>query len=421
MFADISGFTSWSSTRNPEAVLRLLECIYRAFDMIAKSQRVYKVRPFVPSPRATDEVPWLTPIHANGSNMNIIQVETIGDSYVAVAGLPDPRRDHAVAMARFARDIMAKMKVLVRKLEVVLGPDTADLQLRIGLHSGSVTGGVLRGDRARFQLFGDAMNTASRMVSTSQPGKVQLSQETTDLLIAAGKFQWIELRESTVVAKGKGEMQTYWLTLTDSSNDSAADPGYHPADVGLDLSSEICGSGSNASGRMDRLIGWNTECLLKLLRQVVAKRESSDGSAAGNITTNERHFTRFGETVIHEVKEIIALPSNKAPGDPAQANTTSIAQVIDPEDVEFSVEVVDQLYDFVSNVAAMHKPENPFHNFEHASNVVMALIKFFAKIEANAGTLDENGVDCTLGITADPLTQFACVFAALIHDGTSLS
>jgi Adenylate and Guanylate cyclase catalytic domain len=321
-------------------------------------------------------------------------------------------------MARFARDIMAKMNVLVRKLEVVLGPDTADLELRIGLHSGSVTGGVLRGDRARFQLFGDTMNTASRMVSTSQPGKVQLSQETTDLLIAAGKFQWIELRESTVVAKGKGELQTYWLTLADSSNDSAADIGYHPADVGLDLSSEVYGSGSHASGRMDRLIGWNTECLLKLLRQVVAKRESSGGSSGGKITTNERHFTRFGETVIHEVKEIISLPSNKTPVEPAQTISASSSQVIDPDEVEFSVEVVDQMYDFVSNVAAMYKPENPFHNFEHASNVVMALIKLFARIEANAGTVDENGVDCTLGISGDPLAQFACVVAALIHDGT---
>ena len=122
--------------------------------------------------------------------------------------------------------------------------------------------------------------------------------------------------------------------------------------------------------------------------------------------------------MIHEVKEVIALPSNKTPGVPAQENAASGSQVIDPDEVEFSVEVVDQMYDFVSNVAAMYKPENPFHNFEHASSVVMALIKFFAGIEANTGTLDENGVDCTLGITGDPLTQFACVLAALIHDGT---
>lgn len=62
---------------------------------------------------------------------------------------------NAVAMARFAVDIRKKMLVVTKDLEITLGPDTADLSLRIGMHSGPVTGGVLRGDRARFQLFGD--------------------------------------------------------------------------------------------------------------------------------------------------------------------------------------------------------------------------------------------------------------------------
>ena len=64
-----------------------------------------------------------------------------------------------MVMARFARDCLAKMDDLTRKLESRLGPDTGDLAMRVGLHSGPVTAGVLRGDRARFQLFGDTVNT----------------------------------------------------------------------------------------------------------------------------------------------------------------------------------------------------------------------------------------------------------------------
>lgn len=90
-FADIAGFTAWSSVREPAQVFILLETIYQSFDQIAKRRRVFKV-------------------------------ETIGDCYVAVAGLPEPRKDHAVVMIRFARDCMQKMHHIVRELEVTLGP-----------------------------------------------------------------------------------------------------------------------------------------------------------------------------------------------------------------------------------------------------------------------------------------------------------
>lgn len=121
MFADIAGFTAWSSIRDPAQVFTLLETLYGAFDTIARKRGVFKV-------------------------------ETIGDSYVAVCGLPEPREDHATVMARFARDCRIKMNELTRKLETSLGPDTGDLKLRFGLNSGPVTAGVLRGDRSRFQV-----------------------------------------------------------------------------------------------------------------------------------------------------------------------------------------------------------------------------------------------------------------------------
>jgi class 3 adenylate cyclase len=107
---------------------------------------------------------------------------------VAVAGLPEPLKDHAVAMVCFAKDILLKFREMVKQMVVELGPDTEELGLRIGMHSGPVMAGVLRGERARFQLFGDTMNTAARMESTGMSNRIQMSQETTDLFIVAGKL-----------------------------------------------------------------------------------------------------------------------------------------------------------------------------------------------------------------------------------------
>jgi class 3 adenylate cyclase len=78
--------------------------------------------------------------------------------------------------------------------------------MRTGLHSGPVIAGVLRGERSRFQLFGDTMNTAARMEHNGVRSKIQLSSETANLLIEAGKSSWVTLREDKIVAKGKGEV-----------------------------------------------------------------------------------------------------------------------------------------------------------------------------------------------------------------------
>jgi class 3 adenylate cyclase len=160
MFADIAGFTAWSSVREPSQVFVLLETVYRAFDNIAKRRKVFKV-------------------------------ETVGDCYVAVTGLPEPRKDHAVVMAKFAKDCLEKFNELSKLLEIKLGPDTGDLAMRAGLHSGPVTAGVLRGDKSRFQLFGDTVNTAARVESTGMRNRVHLSTDTANLLKEVGKEHWV--------------------------------------------------------------------------------------------------------------------------------------------------------------------------------------------------------------------------------------
>jgi class 3 adenylate cyclase len=89
---------AWSSTREPTQVFVLLETIYGHFDEVAKRRRVFKV-------------------------------ETIGDCYVAVVGLPDPRKDHAVVMTRFSRECLDTFSHVTKKLEIELGPDTVSIPL----------------------------------------------------------------------------------------------------------------------------------------------------------------------------------------------------------------------------------------------------------------------------------------------------
>jgi class 3 adenylate cyclase len=130
---------------------------------------------------------------------------------MAVTGLPDPQPDHARLMARFANECLLQMREVTTRLSNQLGDDTIELALRVGLHSGPVTAGILRGEKSRFQLFGDSVNTASRMESTGEKNRIQVSSTTAELLREAGKGHWLLPRDDLVEAKGKGPMQTFWL------------------------------------------------------------------------------------------------------------------------------------------------------------------------------------------------------------------
>jgi class 3 adenylate cyclase len=378
MFADIAGFTAWSSVREPKQVFTLLETLYGAFDTIADRRGVFKV-------------------------------ETIGDSYVAVVGLPEPRKDHAVVMARFARDCRDDMSRLTRKLEITLGPDTNDLQLRFGLHSGPVTAGVLRGQKSRFQLFGDTVNTAARMESNGIRNRIQVSQTTADLLIAAGKEHWVTKRDELVTAKGKGKMQTYWVDPKNSSG-SVASSFSQPNQSSREL--------SIIEDKTQRLVDWNSEVLGRLMRQILAKRNASSKgttSEASSKGISSSKILPIGATALNEIKEIIDLPKFDA---------AVVRNQEEPESIELDDVVSSQLREYVFTVATMYR-ENLFHNFEHASHVAMSVVKLLCcnvtlEGEALSGSqqkIASSPHEDTYGsIMSDPLTQFACVFSALIHN-----
>jgi hypothetical protein len=181
------------------------------------------------------------------------KVETIGDCYVAATGLPDPQLDHALRMTKFARECLFKVPGLLQKLQTTLGPDTLALDMRFGLHSGPVTAGILAGEKSRFQIFGDTVNTAARMESTGQRGKIHVSHPTAELITAGGKGRWLTPRDELVEAKGKGLMKTYWVTLVGEHKKKKV-----PRSSSLSTESET--GQSSASNSIDHFNNSSTTC-----------------------------------------------------------------------------------------------------------------------------------------------------------------
>jgi len=173
-FSDIVGFTEWSSKVQPANIINCLSAYFQILDDLAERLGVYKV-------------------------------ETIGDAWMAVCGAPDAHPDHAQLMAMFALEAIDT----VEDMRAIF--DHPSIDVRVGIHSGSVVSGIVRADRPRWQLFGDTVNMASRMESTGVPGKVQISSEFHDLL-ENSNMSFITEERGLVQVKGKGHLKTYFLT-----------------------------------------------------------------------------------------------------------------------------------------------------------------------------------------------------------------
>ena len=169
LFADIVGFTQLSSHLPPDQVVDFLNQIFSRFDRLVEIHQLEKIK-------------------------------TIGDAYLVVSGLPYPRVDHAEAIANMALDMQKAIADFNQETE-------KNLSIRIGIHTGPVVAGVIGLKKFACDLWGDTVNTASRMESHGIAGKIQVSEATYDRLKKNYNFE----ERGAITIKGKGEMITYLL------------------------------------------------------------------------------------------------------------------------------------------------------------------------------------------------------------------
>lgn len=177
-FSDLVGFTELCVQSTPFEVVEMLNDLYTCCDFIISSYDVYKV-------------------------------ETIGDAYMVVSGLPIRNGDrHAGEIASLALHLLKSLS----NLEIRHRPGQF-IQIRIGIHSGQCVAGVVGLKMPRYCLFGDTVNTASRMESTGEAMKIHTSSVTYNLLKKIGGYRFEE--RGVIKVKGKGDMRTFWLVGED--------------------------------------------------------------------------------------------------------------------------------------------------------------------------------------------------------------
>ncbi len=169
LFADLVDFTPLSSRKTPQELVRMLNLVFSAFDRLARRHGLEKIK-------------------------------TIGDAYMVVGGLPEPRADSAAAVAEMALDMREEME----RLAVMLGEP---LGLRIGIETGPAVAGVIGTQKFAYDVWGDAVNTASRMESQGEKNRIQLTENACRRL----KDGYVCEERGTITVKGKADMKTYYL------------------------------------------------------------------------------------------------------------------------------------------------------------------------------------------------------------------
>ncbi len=169
LFSDLVGFTEMSSRLTPTRLVTLLNQLFSEFDEIARTHGVEKIK-------------------------------MIGDAYMVVAGVPEPQSDHCDAIARMALD----MRGAIERIAESIGEHLA---FRVGIHTGPVVAGIIGTHRFIYDVWGDTVNVASRLETTSPANHIQISRATADRL--SGSFELTP--RGIIEVKGKGELETFFL------------------------------------------------------------------------------------------------------------------------------------------------------------------------------------------------------------------
>lgn len=250
------------------------------------------------------------------------------------------------------------------------------------------------------------------MESLGSPNRIHVTQKTADELIMLGKKEWLTPRSQKIQAKGKGEMQTYWVepgggtALTNRSGTESAYSGYSDELQLIDPDPIPVDEGQQAKMALaERMVQWNSTIFVELIKRLIAHRKASGQSSKQQHAKVQWTKKKDDVLVRDEVVQSIPLPAfNKVEG-PIESRSIQLDPVVRGE-----------LQDFISQVAQRYN-DNPFHNFDHATHVTMSTKKLLQRIVTKSKTLSQQELYIhSFGVASDPLAQLAVVFSALIHD-----
>jgi len=342
-FSDIIGFTSLAGTMRPVEVMEMLNELYKEFDKLVAKHNVYKV-------------------------------ETIGDAYMVIGGAPTRCLSVTAAenVAMFSLDAIECVKVLRLR-------NGGRIFIRAGLASGSVVAGVVGDAMPRYCFFGDTVNFASRMESTSQKMHIQCCDTTSRLLANAKRHNFV-LEEridkdgnAGVECKGKGLVHTWWVREARERNSAT------------DIEASDAPSNFLSSTHDELAQNINFQDWIDLGKSCQPSYSTDMNEMKNNLIAILSH--RLEKLVNSRNTPSISIDTFRGPGSSRNLNSA----------FDLIARYVEQICDLY-NI-------NDYHNFYHAYHVTLSINKLIEMMMLNDGILRD-----------DYLTHFALVFSALVHD-----